>query len=116
MALRSRSENNTNRRKYDRFATTTFTPVPVSFSGEAQGTGTLYDVSRGGCKIDSRVTPPLGASLTLRLSLSEHAPPLVVDAGIVGWTIRNRYFGVKFLTLKPSEQQALNRYLESLEK
>jgi PilZ domain-containing protein len=81
MALRSRSENNTNRRKYDRFATTTFTPVPVSFSGEAQGTGTLYDVSRGGCKIDSRVTPPLGASLTLRLSLSEHAPPLVVDAG-----------------------------------
>jgi c-di-GMP-binding flagellar brake protein YcgR len=102
------------RRKGARFATTSFSAVPVSFSGDARGTGTLYDISEGGCKIDSSVTPPLGASLTLRLSLSDQTQPLVIQAGIVGWTIKNKFFGVKFVTINPSEQRALNRYLTSL--
>ena len=102
------------RRKQARFATISFSPVPVSFSGDARGTGTLYDISSGGCKIDSHETPPLGASLTLRLSLSNQMPPLVIDAGIVGWTIKNKYFGVKFSTIKASEQLTLNRYLAGL--
>ncbi|MGH7233471.1 MAG: PilZ domain-containing protein [Nitrospiraceae bacterium] len=102
------------RRKHVRVATASFSPVTVSFSGEVQGTGTLYDVSPGGCKIDSRVTPPLGASLTLRLSLFDQTQPVVIDDGIVGWTIKNKYFGVKFLKLKPREQEALNRYLAAL--
>jgi hypothetical protein len=103
------------RRKHARFATS-FSPVLVSFSGEVEGTGKLYDVSPGGCKIDSNVTPPLGASLRLRLSIADHTNPVVIDAGIVGWTIKNKYFGVKFSTIKPSEQQALNRYLAALYK
>jgi c-di-GMP-binding flagellar brake protein YcgR len=102
------------RRKGIRFAATSFSPVPVSFSGDAKGAGTLYDISEGGCKIDSSVTPPLGASLTLRLLLSDRTPPVVIQAGIVGWTIKNKFFGVKFVTIDPSEQRALNRYLTSL--
>lgn len=104
------------RRQHTRIASTAFAPVAVSFSGEAQGTGTLYDVSRGGCKVDSNVTPPLGASLTLQLSLSEKAPPLIIDAGIVGWTIKQKYFGVKFVNVKPSQQLVLDRYLANLYK
>jgi c-di-GMP-binding flagellar brake protein YcgR len=104
------------RRKGARFTTTSLPPVQVSFSGEAEGTGTLYDISQGGCKIDSSVTPALGASLTLRLEIFNQGDPLIIDTGIVGWTIKNKYFGVKFSEIKPSAQQVLNRYLAALYK
>src|SRR5690349_8411600 len=44
-------------RQYDRFSTS-FDPVPVSFSGEAQGVGRLYDnISYGVCKVESSASP-----------------------------------------------------------
>jgi hypothetical protein len=57
------------RRKHPRIAHKSLYTIPITFSGEAKGTGTLYDLSPGGCKVDSRTTPPLGASLTLRLAV-----------------------------------------------
>jgi c-di-GMP-binding flagellar brake protein YcgR len=88
--------------------------IPVTFSGKATGTGTLYDLSTGGCKIEARSTPPLGASLTLRLALSYKSDPVKIDAAIVGWTIKDQYFGVKFLEVKPSERLALDQFISNL--
>ena len=102
------------RRKHGRIAHRFISETPVTFSGHAKGTGTLYDLSLGGCKIDSRTTPPLGAAVTLRLAISYDSEPITIDAAIVGWTIKNKYFGVKFVQIKPTEQLALHRYLESL--
>ena len=81
--------------------------VAVSFSGKANGTGVLYDVSTGGCKIQSDRTPPLGASLTLRLAIPPRAEPVKIDAAIVGWTMKGQYFGVKFLDVKPPERPGI---------
>ena len=89
------------------------TPVPVVFSGRVQGTGWLYDISLRGCKIRATVTPSLGASVTLRLSLDQQGPPLVIEEAVVGWTIPSRYFGVKFIRVKPNYQEALERYIAS---
>ena len=88
--------------------------IPVTFSGKANGTGTLFDLSTGGCKIEARSTPPLGASLTLRLALSHKANPVKIDAAIVGWTIKDQYFGVKFLDVKPSQRLALDQFISRL--
>jgi hypothetical protein len=100
-------------RKHDRFSTC-FEPVPVSFSGETTGVGKLYDISYGGCKIDSAITPPLGASVTLRFKIDKGGQPLVIGAGTVAWTVPQKYFGVKFANLSPHAERALDRYLTLL--
>lgn len=102
------------RRKHARIAHRFISEIPVTFFGDAKGAGILYDLSPGGCKIDSRTTPSLGASITLRLAFSYKADPVKIDAAIVGWTIKNRYFGVKFVQVKPTERLALDQYLASL--
>ena len=58
--------------------------------------------------------PPLGASLTLRLALSYQTDPVKIDAAVVGWTIKDQYFGVKFLDVHPSERFALEQFMASL--
>ena len=102
------------RRQHPRVTHKSLYTIPVTFSGEAKGTGTLYDLSPGGCKVDSRTTPRLGASLTLRLAVSDKSEPVKIDAALVGWTIKGKYFGVKFLDVKPTDRLALEQYLESL--
>jgi hypothetical protein len=74
----------------------------------------LYDVSTGGCKIDTRTTPSLGATITLNLAFSYKAEPVNIDAAVVGWTIKDKYFGVKFVDVKPTERLALDQYITSL--
>jgi hypothetical protein len=88
--------------------------VPVTFSGKANGTGTLYDLSTRGCKIETLTTPPLGVSITLQIALSYKTLPLKIDVALVGWTIKDKYFGVKFLDVKPMERFALDRYIANL--
>ena len=102
------------RRKHPRIAHKSVYTVPITFSGEAKGTGTLYDLSPGGCKVDSRTTPPLGASLTLRLAVSYKSEPVKIDAAVVGWIIKNKYFGVKFVDVQPMERLALDQYIATL--
>jgi c-di-GMP-binding flagellar brake protein YcgR len=102
------------RRNYARIAHKFLNHIPVTFSGKANGTGTLYDVSTGGCKIQSESTPPLGTPLALQLVVSPRREPVKIDAAIVGWTIKDQYFGVKFLDVKPPERLALDQYIASL--
>lgn len=100
-------------RKHDRFATC-FDSVLVSFSGGVQGVGTLYDISYGGCKVASPITPTLGAAVTLRLRSDHVRKKLIIGSGTVAWIEPTKYFGVKFLELRPHEERALNRYLSVL--
>ena len=100
-------------RKHDRFSTC-FDPVSVSFSGEAQGVGKLYDISYGGCKVESTVSPALGTALTLRFRTMKAGKQLVISAGIVSWTVPSKYFGVKFINLQQHEERVLDQYLTFL--
>jgi len=102
------------RRKHPRVEHKSFYTIPVTFSGEAKGTGTLFDLSPGGCKVNSRITPPLGATLRLRLAVSCNSKPVKIDTAVVGWTIQGKFFGVKFLDVKPTDRSALEQYLDSL--
>src|SRR5687768_253699 len=100
-------------RQYDRFSTC-FDQVSVSFSGEAQGVGRVNDISYGGCKVESPISPALGSSVTLRFRTRAAGKQLVIRAGIVSWSIPNKYFGVKFVELQQYEERALDQYLTFL--
>ncbi|WP_447985724.1 PilZ domain-containing protein [Nitrospira sp. Nam74] len=102
------------RRRHARIAQRAVSDIPVAFSGEAKGTGTLYDLSPGGCKVGCTNPPPLGASLTLQLHVSHNADPVKIHAGVVGWTIKGKYFGVKFVRVEATEQFVLHQYLSRL--
>ncbi len=102
------------RRTHARIAHRFLNHIPVIFCGEARGTGTLYDLSTGGCKIDTRTTPSLGATITLKLAVSYKAEPVKIEAAVVGWTIKDKYFGVKFLDVKPTDRLALDKYIATL--
>lgn len=102
------------RRTFARIPRKLLNHIPVTFSGKANGTGTLYDLSTGGCKIESRATPPLGASISLQMALSYKTAPVKIDAAIVGWTIKDQYFGVKFLDVKSAERLTLDQFIATL--
>jgi hypothetical protein len=50
----------------------------------------------------------------LRLAVSYKSEPVKIDTAVVGWTIKNKYFGVKFLDVKPTERLALDQYIANL--
>ena len=100
-------------REYDRFVTC-FDRVPVSFSGEIGGVGQLYDISYGGCKIQSRITPTRGNIVTLRFGVGNGADGLIIGAGTIAWTVPHQCFGIEFARLQAEEEQTLNRYLSLL--
>lgn len=100
-------------RKHDRFSTR-FDPVSVSFSGEAQGVGKLYDISYGGCKVESTASLALGTSVTLRFRAMKGGKQLIISGGIVSWTVPHKCFGVKFIKLDQHEEHALDQYLTVL--
>ena len=100
-------------RKHDRFATC-FDPVIVSFSGEVWGMGHLYDISYGGCKVESAITPPLGTSVTLRLRIDPKEQEFIIERGRVAWTMTQICFGVTFLELPPEEERALDSFLSTV--
>lgn len=102
------------RRTHARIARRLLNHVPVTFFGKVHGTGTLYDLSTGGCKVETGNTPPLGASLTLRLAVWPDIDPVTIDAAMVGWTIKDQYFGVKFLKVEPTEQLLLDQCIAKL--
>jgi hypothetical protein len=102
------------RRGHARLSRQVLNDIPVTFSGNAHGTGTLYDLSTGGCKVQTASTPLLGASLTLRLALSPDIDPVTIEAAVVGWTIKDKYFGVKFLEVEPTERLLLDQCIAQL--
>lgn len=81
------------RRRHERIAQKPVSGITVAFSGDAKGIGTLYDLSPGGCKVGCTNPPPLGASLRLQLDVSQNADSVKTDAGIIGWTIKGKFFG-----------------------
>jgi hypothetical protein len=45
--------------------------------------------------------------------MPSEADPIEIDTGVVGWTIKDKYFGVKFLQVDPTDRIVLNTYLAS---
>jgi hypothetical protein len=83
----------------------------VSFSGigiEIKGEGTLSDLSKTGCRVESDILPPKGAELKLEIFLSDYAWPMKVDRAVVCWT-KGRSFGLELVSLQAAQRDRLTR-------
>jgi len=86
----------------------------VSFSGEGiQGEGEVYNLSLGGCAVESETSVPKGEYLQLRIQLPTLPAPISVPLGAVRWAIR-REFGVEFIRLPHEDQERLRQHLKGL--
>ncbi|MGQ0809775.1 MAG: PilZ domain-containing protein [Nitrospiraceae bacterium] len=71
--------------------------------------GTAYNLSPGGCAIDSQATVLDGSYLTLRIMLPGEESAFVVETARVRWSTREE-FGVEFLMIQSPKEQ-LQRFL-----
>ncbi|HKN87450.1 MAG TPA: PilZ domain-containing protein [Nitrospiraceae bacterium] len=85
----------------------------VSFSGieiELKGEGTLCDLSKTGCRIESDTRLSEGTELKLEIFLSDYAWPMKIDRAVVRWT-KGRAFGLELVSLQSAQRDRLTRII-----
>jgi hypothetical protein len=97
------------KRLYTRFKV----DLPVSFTGDATGTGTVYNLGIGGCKVLSRNGVAQGAILTVHLRVPGASSAITIRAATVRW-VMGQDFGLEFLGMQESERERLAEYLRTV--
>jgi len=82
-------------------------------ASKLEGSGTMLDLSRGGCRIESPVTVLPGFSMELRIHVPELEWPIMIDAARVQWG-SGLMFGVAFSRLREAEQHRLEQLIKHL--
>ena len=84
---------------------------PVTYAlEEAACQGTTFNLSRGGCAIESDAMAPEGESVSLQIMAPGQPTAIRVELGRVCWATR-REFGVEFMVILEDSKQRLNRFL-----
>jgi hypothetical protein len=93
----------------------TMVRYPVSFLGDCGVSGgVLFNLSLGGCAIESAIPPEPDTVLPLRIHPSSQSPPIEVELAEVSW-VSGRDFGVRFVQVEPSQAERLQRLLGTLQ-
>lgn len=87
---------------------------PVSFLGDCGVSGgVLFNLSLGGCAIESNIPPEREAVMPLRIHPSSQSSPIEVELAEVSW-VSGRDFGVRFVQLEPSQAERLRSLIGDL--
>ena len=86
--------------------------ISLSTTSAAAGEGTLLDLSIEGCRIECADQLPVNTYLSLRLSLADEEPPVLVDLGAVRW-VHGKERGIQFLSIQPPQLNRLEKFLAS---
>jgi len=76
-------------------------------------TGSILDLSVGGCRVESSVSLMPGVSVELRIFVPGLDWPLMIDVATVQW-ISGQTFGLAFFQIRESERQRLEQVVSSL--
>jgi len=87
---------------------TTFSAAPT-----LDGTGSILDLSAGGCRVESTAELTPGHVLELRIYAQNVDWPLMVEAATVQW-VSGRTFGLAFFRMTGSERQRLEQVIRDL--
>lgn len=87
---------------------TTFSSAPM-----LDGTGTILDLSAGGCRVESALSLTPGVALELRIYAPGLEWPLMVEAATVQW-VSSQMFGLAFFRMTESERQRLEQVIGDL--
>ena len=83
---------------------------PVTFAGDHTGTGIVYNLGMGGCKVVSDLAIKTGTLLTLHLRIPEQTLAITIRAATVQWTLELE-FGLEFLEMQEKERARLEQFL-----
>jgi len=85
-----------------------------TFSTEKKtvGNAVVLDISPGGCRVHSLALVDPGTQVDLQIALPNQPVPFAVKRALVQW-VRQREFGVSFMSLRPEEQESLRRLILS---
>ena len=97
-------------RAHDRY----LVEFPVTFAGDREGTGIVYNLGAGGCKVVTDWPPELGAMLAVFLKVPGQTFAITVRMATVRWTMEHE-FGMEFLGFEELERDRLERYLQGLQ-
>jgi len=99
-------------RKYTRLAV----ECPVVYALESKnGSGVVFNLSRGGCAIEGDVTASDGETVSLQITVPGQAVPVSVQLGKIRWATR-REFGVDFSVVLPDSAARLDTFLVEVAK
>lgn len=79
----------------------------VSGSVESEGTGTILDLSKSGCRLESPLLMLPGLSLELRIAVPGLEWALMIDGADVQWVEEDRA-GLVFVRIRETERQRLH--------
>ena len=79
----------------------------VSGSVESEGMGTILDLSRNGCRLESPLLMLPGLSVELRIAVPGFEWALMIDGADVQWADEDRA-GLAFVRIRETERQRLN--------
>ena len=86
----------------------------VSGSTQPEGTGTMLDLSKGGCRLESPLAILPGLSLELRVYVPDLEWPLMIDEADVQW-VSGQVAGLAFVQIRQTEQQRLDNVIANLQ-
>lgn len=90
------------------------TQIRIFFSGSegaVEGEGTVADLSKTGCKVESETDVAVGTELEAWMYPPDHGWPLKIERAIVRWS-EDYEFGLEFLAMLPAQRERLRLALE----
>jgi len=98
-----------NKRQYERY----IVEFPARFVGDCEGTGIVYNLGMGGCKIVTDRPLTIGAMVALSLNVPKQALSITVRMATVRWMLQYE-FGIEFLGMEELQRERLAQYLRNL--
>ncbi|MEW6543832.1 MAG: PilZ domain-containing protein [Nitrospirota bacterium] len=92
--------------------------LPVSFAAhefEGLQQGTTYNLSMGGCAVESPVSVEVGTHVALYIHAPGEATPIAIELAAVRRAMR-REFAVQFITIQDGERRRLASLIQTLVK
>ena len=98
-----------NQRQHERY----IVEFPARFAGDFEGTGIVYNLGLGGCKIVTDRPLVVGGMVALSCDIAQQPFAFTVRMAAVRWTLKYE-FGIEFLGMEESQRERLARYLQTL--
>ena len=98
-----------NKRQYERY----IVEFPARFAGDCEGTGIVYNLGMGGCKMVTDQPLTIGAMLAPSLNAPTQGLSITVRMATVRWMLHYE-FGIEFLGMEELQRERLAQYLHGL--
>ena len=87
--------------------------LSISFTGDAEGEGTVVNLSARGCKVESDAAVRVGEAMSLIILFPDQKCPTTVDLAMVRWA-KGHAFGLEFISIGASEALRIRDFLVSV--